>query len=122
MLATSGGYQEVERPGIDSFGSTQSPEPCGRYIGPSVDLKKRERIKKEKQAINLLGRSEAVQEFLENIADQEQPVSRLHVPLKSPDMGVMLTNMGPPQDKRPDRGVNDQIHGRDDPSYSPILS
>lgn len=75
MLATCGGDQEIDWAGVDSFNATDRSQASRGRIGFSVQLKKGVRVQECEQAVELFRRAESVEEFLENITDQKEPVT-----------------------------------------------
>jgi hypothetical protein len=75
MLATCGGDQEIDWAGVDSFNATDRSQASRGRIGFSVQLKEGVRVQESEQAVELFCRTESVEEFLENIADQKEPVT-----------------------------------------------
>ena len=61
----------------------------------------------------------AIQQFLENIADQEEPVFSRQVTAKGSDKWIVDFRLRSPQDQGLHRRVNDEIHGRADQLCNP---
>lgn len=68
--------------------------------------------------IELLWGTESIEKFLQNITDQEYPISGFNVPPKSSDGRVIFLDPRTPQDQGPHGRINDEIHGRVGPSCS----
>ncbi len=63
--------------------------------------------------------TEAIQQFLENITDQEEPVISRQVTVKGLDEWIVDFHLWTPQDQGPHRRVNDEIHGHADQLCNP---
>jgi hypothetical protein len=69
----------------------------GGDIGLSVQLKEWVRIEEAQQVVELFRRAEPVEEFLEDIANKKEPVTRFNMPAKGMDVGVGFVDPRPPQ-------------------------
>lgn len=74
-----------------------------------------------RKALELALGKEAVQEFLQNMANQEQTVLSFQVTAKGLDEWIFLFYLKPPENQRPHRCINDEIHDRGDQSCNPNL-
>lgn len=122
MLTAGCGNQEINWTGVNSLRATDGSQTSGGDIGPSVHVKERIWVQESEQPIELFCGTEAVEEFLKDIADQKKPVARFKVPAECTNVRISFIDFRPSQDQGPYGRVNDQIHGRDDPSCSPIPS
>lgn len=75
MLTTCRGDQEIDWAGVDAFGTTDRSQASRSRIGFSVQFKERVRIEEGEQTVELFLRAESVEEFLEDITDQKEPVT-----------------------------------------------
>ncbi len=78
-----------------------------------------ERLQISREALELAPGAKAIQQFLENIADQEETVFSRQVAAKGLDEWIVDFHLRPPQDERPYRRVNEEIHGRADQLCTP---
>ncbi|HJU05481.1 MAG TPA: hypothetical protein VJ692_10050 [Nitrospiraceae bacterium] len=69
----------------------------GRYIRLSVEFNQWERIKQEGKAINLFRTTQAIEKFLQDIADEKNPVTSLDVRAKCTDKPISFIDMRSPQ-------------------------
>ena len=75
MLTTCRGDQEIDWAGVDAFGTTDRSQASRSRIGFSVQFKEGTRVQESEQAVELFRRTESVEKFLENIADQKESVT-----------------------------------------------
>ena len=119
VLATGCGYQKIDGSGVHTFHSASRTELCCGDIGWTSQLEQRVWFEERHKMIELLGGTEPIEKFLQNVPDQKQSISRFNVLPKGLDVRVTLLNPRPSQDQRPHRGVNEEIHGCVGLSYNP---
>lgn len=90
MLAAGGGNQEVDWTGIDSLRTADRSQTGSGNIGLSIQLKKWVWIEEGQQAVELFRRAESVEEFLQDIADQKEPIAGFKMPPKGTDVGIVF--------------------------------
>lgn len=64
-------YEKIAGPGSDTFRAASSSKSCRGYIGWTSQLKQWVWIEERQKLIDLLGRAESVEQFLQNSAYQK---------------------------------------------------
>ena len=122
MLNASRRDQAIDRPSLNPLGSTVLPKPGRLHIGLSLQREKREGFEEFFETVEILAAPQAVEQFLKNIPDQEQSVARFDMCTECADQRLRFVHAGPPEDKRPNRRVNDDVHAPACRLYDPNLA
>jgi len=75
VLATCRSDQKIDRTDIDAFRAAGGSEASSGGIGLSFQLKQRVGVQESQQPVELFRRPETIEKFLEDVADQEQPIA-----------------------------------------------
>lgn len=119
VVDTGGGDQAINGSNLDPLGTTSLSEFRGSDIDRAFKWQEGKGLKQAEQSIEFALMPQAIEQFLKDIADQEHPIVRFKVSPKRSDIPVGIVNLPSLQNEGPDRGVNDEIHGRADLVYSP---
>ena len=85
MLYTGRRNQAVNRPGLDALDPATLPQFGGGHVGLPLKRQQWKGVEYTEQAIEILWGPHAIQQLLENIADEKNPIARLHVGTKGTD-------------------------------------
>ena len=121
MFAAGCSNEKVYGPRLYSLRAAVGSESGCCHIGVPLQWKEREGFKELEKMIASSGGTDSVQKLLEDIPDQENPITRLNVGTKRPDKRIRFVHTGSPEDKGPYRGVNDEVHGPGDLSCDSTL-
>ena len=121
MFAAGCNNEKVYRPRLYSLRATVGSESGCRHISFTLQWEEREGVKELDKMITISGETDSVQKLLENAPDQENPITRLNVGTKRSDKLAGFVHLGSPEDKGPNRGVNDEVHGPGDLSCNSTL-
>ena len=119
MFNADGGNQTINRTDLNPFSPKRGPEMSRFDVGRAVGDEERERFQTSREALKLAPGTKAIQQFLENIADQEEAVFSSQVTVKGYDERIVDFRLRSSKDQGPHRRVNDEIHDRADQLCNP---
>lgn len=97
VLAASSGNQEVGWAGQHAFRSASRSEPGCSDVGRTIHAQERERFEELHKAIKLLYRPQSIEQFLEDVAEKEQPVVCFDVGTKGLYMRIRVVDSRSPE-------------------------
>ena len=101
VLDAGRGDQAVDGSDLDASRSAALSKRCSRHIGFTFEGEQRKGCEETPQALKILLAPQAIQQFLENIADEEDPVARFNMGPEGTHHRIDFVNPLTPEHQRP---------------------